>query len=167
PPRGRALTHRPRELEARARFKFALGVGGRPATLARVASGPREATAAPPARLAAHGPTWANRAGGGGLWVTGQGGEGRHRYFPGGIASRRRREQPQSPTEFVSPVRSDPHTRARLATSGPTLARVAPGGAPPNHPAIPPPGPARANVARWSAGLLAPIRNPEARRLLP
>lgn len=128
PPRGRALTLRPRELEARARSKFALRV--------------RE----------------------------GQGHDGRCRYFPWGMASRRPREQPQSPIEFVSPVRSAlprPRALARPAPSRPTLARVAPGGGPPIQPPIPPAGPARANVARRSAGLLTPIPNPEARRPLP
>lgn len=125
PPRGRALTLRPRELEARARSKFALRVR------------------------------------------QGQGKGRRRRYFPGGMASRRPREQPQSPTEFVSPVRSAPQALACPAPGRPTLARVAPGCGPPIQPPIPPTGPARANVARRSAGLFTLIPNPEARRPLP
>ena len=111
-----------------------------------------------------HGETWATWAGRG---RAGAGRRGRHRYFRGGMASRRPREQPQSPTEFVSPVRSAPQALARPATGRPTLARVAPDGGPPIQPPIPPTDPARANVARRSAGLFTPIPNPEARRLLP
>lgn len=111
-----------------------------------------------------HGGTWAAWLGRG---RESAGREGRRRYFPGGMASRRPREQPQSPTEFVSPVRSGPQALARPAPGGPTLARVAPGSGPPIQPPILPIGPARANVARRSAGLFTPIPNPKARRLLP
>lgn len=162
-PRGRALTRRPGSL-VRARSSAQASERSRTGVVGPCDGETRVACWANAVARTRHGGTWAARLGRG---RESAGRDGRPRYFPGGMASRRRREQPQSPTEFVSLVRSDPHTRARLATSGPTLARVAPGGAPPNHPAIPPPGPARANVARWSAGLLAPIHNPEARRFLP
>jgi hypothetical protein len=117
-----------------------------------------------PADRTRHGRTWAAWAG---REREGAGQGRRHRYFPGGMASRRPREQPQSPTEFVSPVRSAPQALARPAPGRPTLARVAPGGGLPIQPPILPTGPARANVARRSAGLLTPIPNPEARRPLP
>lgn len=124
----------------------------------------RVAQRANPVDRTRHGETWA-------AWLgrrrESAGRDGRRRYFPGGMASRRPREQPQSPTEFVSPVRSGPAPLARPAPGRPTLARVAPGGGPPPQPPISPAGPARANVARRSTGLLTPIPNPEARRLLP
>ena len=124
----------------------------------------RVAQWANPADRTRHGETWAAWAG---RERESAGRDGRRRYFPGGMASRRPREQPQSPTEFVSPVRSALQALARPAPGRPTSARVAPGGGPPPQPPIPPTGPARANVARRSAGLLTPIPNLEARRLLP
>ena len=162
-PRGRPLTRRPGSLvrarsSAQASERSRTGVVGPCGGNARVA---RWANAVAGTR---HGGTWAAWLGRG-PESAGQG--RRHRYFRGGMASRRPREQPQSPTEFVSPVRSALQALARPAPGRPTSARVTPGGGPPPQPPIPPTGPARANVARQSAGLFTPIPNPEARRLLP
>lgn len=162
-PRGRALTRRPGSL-VRARSSAQASERSRTGVVGPCGGETRVAQRANPVDRTRHGGTWA-------AWL-GRGREsadpdGRRRYFPGGMASRRPREQPQSPTEFVSPVRSAPQVLARPAPGRPTVARVAPGGGSPIQPPLPPTGPARANVARRSAGVFTPIPNPEARRLLP
>jgi len=162
-PRGRALTRRPGSL-VRARFSDQASERSRTGVVGPCGGETRVAQRANPVGRTRHGGTWAAWLGRG---RESAGRDGRRRYFPGGMASRRPREQPQSPTEFVSPVRSARQAVACPAPGRPTLARVAPGGGPPIQPPIPPAGPARANVARRSAVLLTPIPNPEARRLLP
>ena len=162
-PRGRALTRRPGSL-VRARSSAQASERSRTGVVGPCGGETRVAQRANPVGRTRHGGTWAAWLGRG---RESAGHDGRRRYFPGGMASRRPREQPQSPTEFVSPVRSGPQALACPAPGRPTLARVSPGGGPPPQPPISPAGPARANVARRSAGLLTPIPNPEARRLLP
>jgi len=162
-PRGRALTRRPGSL-VRARSSAQASERSRTGVVGPCGGETRVAQRANPVDRTRHGGTWAGWLGRG---RESAGRDGRRRYFPGGMASRRPREQPQSPTEFVSPVRSAPQALVCPPPGRPTLARVAPGGGLPIQPPIPPTGPARANVARRSAGLLTPIPNPEARRLLP
>ncbi len=165
-PRGRALTRRPGSL-VRARSSAQASERSRTGVVGPCGGKTRVAQWANPADRTRHGETWAAWAG---RERESADPDGRRRYFPGGMASRRPREQPQSPTEFVSPVRSAlqrPRALARPPPGRPTLARVAPGGGPPTQPPIPPTGPARANVARRSAGLFIQIPNPKARRLLP
>lgn len=100
-PLGRALKRRPGSLvrarsSAQASERSPMGVVGPCGGKARMA---RRAN---PAARTRHGGTWAAWAGRG---REDAGEVGRHRYFRGGMASRRPREQPQSPTEFVSLVR--------------------------------------------------------------
>lgn len=162
-PRGRALTRRPGSL-VRARCSDQASERSRTGVVGPCCGETRVAQRANPVDRTRHGGTWAAWLGRG---RESAGRDGRRRYFPGGMASRRPREQPQSPTEFVSPVRSGLQALHRPAPGRPTLARVVSDGGPPIQPPIPPTGPARANVARRSAGLFTPILNPEARRLLP
>lgn len=162
-PRGRALTRRPGSL-VRARSSAQASERSRTGVVRPCGGETRVACWANAVARTRHGGTWAAWLGRG---RESAGREGRRRYFPGGMASRRPREQPQSPTEFVSPVRSAPQALACPAPGRPTSARVAPGSGPPIQPPISLAGPARANVARRSTGLFTPIPNPEARRLLP
>lgn len=119
PPRGCAAGCRrhPANL-MRLRLKFALAVRGwaTPATLGHVAAGPLDARAGHNPRRSPHAPTWA-------AWVTHVAAEGAlgaaaNRYSGGNSGPRRRREQPQTPTDLL-PI--DRRT-ARGPRRSPTLA---------------------------------------------
>lgn len=89
----------------------------RRATLAHVAAGWLEATTVPPRGRARLTPMWAATARVGRMWVTGASAAA-NRYFPALVGRRRRREQPQTPTDLL-PV--DRRT-ARGPRRSPTLA---------------------------------------------
>ena len=125
-PRGRALTRRPGSL-VRARSSAQASERTRTGVVGTCGGETRVAQRAHPVDRTRHGGTWAAWLGRG---RESAGRDGRHRYFPGGMASRRPREQPQSPIEFVSPVRSGPAPLARPAPGRPMLARVAPDAGP-------------------------------------
>lgn len=89
----------------------------RRATLAHVAAGRVAATTVPtrgPARLT---PTWAATARVGAMWVTGASAAA-NRYSGGSLGPRRRREQPQTPTDLLPVDRR----AARGPRRSPTLA---------------------------------------------
>jgi len=113
-PRGRALKRRPGSLErVRSRAPASDRQAGPDVGPCRVAR-PGPITAARSAQDAARGPV---------CRVWGHGGvragfEGAIRYFAAGLGRLRRREQPRSPIEFVSPVRSGAAVRPRATGLG-------------------------------------------------